>query len=96
MTEAWTPLFRANEIFGNEVITHIAEKHGKSASQVILRWHYQLGNVAIPKSASPIRQQENLAIFDFSLPHKDMNALNSLTCEDGRINDLDPAVYEEF
>jgi len=96
VTEAWTPLFRANEVFDNEIIKNIAEKHGKTASQVILRWHYQLGNVAIPKSASPVRQQENLAIFDFSLPKDDMNSLNSLNRKDGRIKDQDPAVYEEF
>ncbi|MFA1819743.1 aldo/keto reductase [Virgibacillus oceani] len=96
VTEAWTPLFRANEVFQNETIKNIAEKHNKTASQVILRWHYQLGNVAIPKSASPVRQSENISIFDFSLPEDDMKSLNSLSREDGRINDQDPAVYEEF
>jgi len=96
VTEAWTPLFQGNELFQNEKVKNLAEKHNKSASQIILRWHYQLGSVPIPKSASPFRQQENMSIFDFTLAEEEMNSLNILTREDGRINDLDPAVYEEF
>ncbi|MDV2887806.1 aldo/keto reductase, partial [Alkalihalophilus pseudofirmus] len=64
--------------------------------QVILRWHYQLGSIAIPKSSSPERQLENISIFDFSLDNKEMDLISGLTVPDGRINKQDPAVYEEF
>ncbi|TFJ92750.1 aldo/keto reductase [Lentibacillus salicampi] len=95
-TESWSPLARTNDILTNETIKRVADKHGKTASQVILRWHYQLGSVAIPKSASPKRQLENLSIFDFKLDNDDMTTLNKLTRPDGRMKDQDPAVYEEF
>ncbi|GAA0440449.1 aldo/keto reductase [Lentibacillus halophilus] len=96
VTESWSPLARTNNIFNNKTINDIAAKHSKSASQIILRWHFQHGAVAIPKSASISRQLENIAIFDFVLDDVDMTALDKLTREDGRMNDQNPAVYEEF
>lgn len=95
-TESWSPLARANEVLQNDRIQAIANKHQKTVSQVILRWHYQLGTIPIPKSASPARQRENISIFDFSLDETDMNDIAALTLPDGRMNDQDPAVYEEF
>ncbi|ALX48923.1 aldo/keto reductase [Lentibacillus amyloliquefaciens] len=95
-TESWSPLARTNDVLTNDAIIQIAEKHNKTASQIILRWHYQLGSVPIPKSASPKRQLENLSIFDFNLDNDDMAELDKLTRPDGRMNDQDPAVYEEF
>jgi 2,5-diketo-D-gluconate reductase A len=56
----------------------IAEKHQKSPAQVILRWHMQKGNVAIPKSATPARIVENISIFDFELDESDMLAIDLL------------------
>src|SRR5690625_5825123 len=64
-TESWSPLARANAVLQNESIQKIANKHNKTVSQIILRWHYQLGAIPIPKSASPERQLENITIFDF-------------------------------
>lgn len=96
VTESWSPLYRSVDIFQNETIKEIADKHGRSMAQVILRWHYQLGAVPIPRSASPVRQLENLSIFDFSLDNDDMQKLGNLTKPDGRINNQDPATYEEF
>lgn len=95
-TESWSPLSRASDVLHNDQLAHIVEKHNKTISQVILRWHYQLGAIPIPKSASPERQLENISIFDFSLDEKDMKQIASLSRPDGRINDQDPAVYEEF
>ncbi|MBY7142114.1 aldo/keto reductase [Virgibacillus sp. NKC19-3] len=95
-TESWSPLARANDVLQNEAIQKIADRHNKTTSQVILRWHYQLGAIAIPKSASYERQLENISIFDFSLDDEDMGTLASLTRPDGRNNNLDPAIYEEF
>jgi diketogulonate reductase-like aldo/keto reductase len=96
VTESWSPLYRASDVFENETLKEIATKHGKSISQVVLRWHYQLGAVPIPKSSSPQRQIENLSIFDYTLDEGDMKTIASLSRPDGRLNDQDPAVYEEF
>ncbi len=95
-TESWSPLARANKVLQNDTIQTIAAHHNKTVSQVILRWHYQLGSIAIPKSSSPERQLENISIFDFSLDNKEMDLISGLTVPDGRINNQDPAVYEEF
>ncbi|WP_138419312.1 aldo/keto reductase [Aquibacillus sediminis] len=96
ITESWSPLARANEAFDNQTIQSIADKHNKTISQVILRWHYQLGAVSIPKSASPIRQRENMSIFNFSLDDDDMSKIGNLSRPDGRMKNQDPAIYEEF
>jgi diketogulonate reductase-like aldo/keto reductase len=95
-TESWSPLARASEVLQNETIGSIADAHNKTISQVILRWHYQLGAISIPKSSSPERQLENISIFDFSLSDTEMGMIAELTRPDGRINDQDPATYEEF
>lgn len=95
-TESWSPLARANKVLQNDTIQTIAAHHNKTVSQVILRWHYQLGSIAIPKSSSPERQLENISIFDFSLDDKEMDLISGLTVPDGRINNQDPAIYEEF
>ncbi|MEH7304082.1 aldo/keto reductase [Neobacillus drentensis] len=94
--ESWSPLARSNDILHNATLQMIASQHNKSISQVILRWHYQLGAISIPKSASPTRQLENISIFDFSLDETEMSLISGLTRPDGRINNQDPAVYEEF
>ncbi|WP_371069438.1 aldo/keto reductase [Sediminibacillus sp. JSM 1682029] len=95
-TESWSPLGHGNNILQQVTIQQIAERHQKSAAQVVLRWHYQLGAISIPKSANPDRQRENISIFDFSLDDAEMNSISSMTKPDGRINDQDPAVYEEY
>ncbi|ETI70517.1 aldo/keto reductase [Neobacillus vireti] len=95
-TESWSPLARASEVLQNDTIQQIAEQHNKSISQIILRWHYQLGAISIPKSAAPARQLENISIFDFTLDDKDMCMISGLTRADGRMNNQDPASYEEF
>ncbi|MGP4069932.1 aldo/keto reductase [Halobacillus sp. B29] len=95
-TESWSPLAKANEIVHNETLQKIADEHNKTISQVVLRWHHQLGAIPIPKSASPKRQLENLSIFDFSLSDSEMGMIAELTRQDGRLNDQNPAEYEEF
>src|SRR5690625_2155316 len=95
-TQSWSPIGRANEVLQNEAIQKIADQHNQTIAQVILRWHIQLGAIPIPKSASPQRQLENISIFDFSLNETEMDTINALTRPDGRNNNLDPAIYEEF
>ncbi|WP_208588834.1 aldo/keto reductase [Gracilibacillus suaedae] len=96
VTESWSPLYRAKHTVENETLQYVAHKYNKSVAQVILRWHYQLGAVTIPKSTSPTRQVENISIFDFALDYEDMEMIGKLTKPDGRINDQNPAEYEEF
>jgi diketogulonate reductase-like aldo/keto reductase len=89
-------LAHGNEVLQHETLQQIAQRHDKSVSQIILRWHHQLGAVSIPKSASAARQIENLSIFDFALDEEEMKQINGLSRPDGRIRNQDPAVYEEF
>ncbi|WP_462413600.1 aldo/keto reductase [Neobacillus sp. Marseille-QA0830] len=96
VTESWSPLAKARDILQNETLRTIASQHQKTISQVILRWHYQLGAISIPKSSSPARQLENISIFDFSLTETEMMMIGELTRPDGRVSNQDPAIHEEF
>lgn len=91
VTEAWSPLGQGQSL-QEPVITELARKHGRSAAQVILRWHLQLGNMVIPKSANPQRLEENLQVFDFSLDDDDMAAIARLDQVDGRLGP-DPELF---
>lgn len=77
LTEAWSPLARGR-FNDSEVITQIMEKHNRSATQVIVRWHVQLGNLVIPKTATASRLQGNISVFDFKLDAQDMAAIATL------------------
>ena len=77
VTEAWSPLAQG-QVLDDPVITGIAEAHGKSAGQVVLRWHIQLGNVIFPKSVTPERIQENFEIFDFTLTGDQLDQIGQL------------------
>ena len=96
VTQSWSPLGRANHLLKAPSLQGIAERLGKSIPQVILRWHYQLGTIALPKASSEERQRENLSLFDFALSADDLAVIARLASPTGRINDQDPAVYEEF
>ncbi|HEY1157307.1 MAG TPA: aldo/keto reductase, partial [Arthrobacter sp.] len=76
-TEAWSPLGRG-EVLADPVIQACAAEHGRTPAQVILRWHMQLGNIAIPKASSEARIRENLDVFGFRLSDRDMTAINAL------------------
>ncbi|MDQ6473041.1 aldo/keto reductase [Flavobacterium sp. LHD-80] len=77
--EAWAPFAEGrNGLFTDEVVTKIAKKYGKTVAQVNLRWHYQRGIVAIPRSSQKAHILENLNIFDFKLSHEDMIAIEKL------------------
>ncbi|WAZ26112.1 aldo/keto reductase [Streptomyces cinnabarinus] len=76
-TEAWSPLAQG-AVLGDEAIVSIAQRHGKSPAQVILRWHLQLGNIVIPKSVTPERIRQNLDVFGFTLSDEEMAAVAAL------------------
>ena len=75
-TEAWSPLARGR--FESDVLAKIAAKHGKTVTQVVIRWHIELGNLVIPKSSNPDRIAENIDVFDFRLDVDDMAAIATL------------------
>ena len=78
--EAWGPLaqHRIKEIIENPVVKEIAEKYGKTPTQVALRYTVQRGIVVIPKTTSKARMEENLDLFDFSLTEEDIEKLKAL------------------
>ena len=96
MTQSWSPLALANKLFEESVVKKLADKYERTAAQIVLRWHYQLNVISIPRSSNPRRQLANLQIFDFELEVSDVELLNSLSKSDGRLNDLDPLKHEEF
>ena len=76
-TEAWSPLAQG-AVLEDEAVTRLASEHGKTPAQVVLRWHLQLGNVVIPKSATPERIEENFDVFDFELDDDAMRGIEAL------------------
>ncbi|MFJ9037044.1 aldo/keto reductase [Streptomyces sp. NPDC102406] len=76
VTEAWSPLAQG-AVLGDDAVTAIAARHGRSPAQVVLRWHLQLGNVVIPKSVTEARIRENLDVLDFELDAQEMDALTA-------------------
>lgn len=83
-TEAWSPLGQGT-LLSDPTLTAIGKKYGKSAAQVILRWHLDIGNVVIPKSVTPARIAENFQIFDFKLTSEDIAAIEKLDDAKGKI-----------
>ncbi len=78
VTEAWSPLARGGDVLTDETVGKIAAAHGRTPAQVVLRWHLQLGTVVIPKSVTPSRIAENLAVFDFELTADELAAISAL------------------
>lgn len=79
VTESWSPLGGggADEL-RHPVVIELAERYGRTPAQIVLRWHIELGLVAIPKSATPERIRQNIEIFDFSLTPEDVAAISAL------------------
>jgi 2,5-diketo-D-gluconate reductase A len=90
VTEAYGPL-GVGRLLDNPSIVSIAEAHGKTPAQVLIRWSIQLGNIVIPRSSSPERVKSNLAVFDFELTDDEMTTLNGL--DDGTRFRPDPETY---
>ena len=78
VTEAWSPLGAGNDLLENPTLATIGAKYGKTPGQVVLRWHIELGIVAIPRSASPGRIAQNIDIFDFELTPDEIAAISAL------------------
>lgn len=96
--EAWAPFGEGRGgLFRDPVLTEIGQKHGKTAAQVVLRWHLQRGVVAIPKSVRPGRMRENIDVFDFALSAEEMERIGALDQKQSAFfSHQDPNVVEWF
>lgn len=77
-TEAWGPIGQGGDLLDDPTVVEIADRVGRSPAQVVIRWHLQLGTIAIPKSATPARIRANIEVFDFELADVDMASLSAL------------------
>lgn len=82
ITEAWSPLAQG-AVLGEAPIVALAERHGKTPAQVVLRWHLQQNRIVIPKSVTPARIAANLDVFDFVLSSEELASVDLLE-RDGR------------
>ena len=103
-TESWSPLGgtsrggwfgqgKENTLLGNEVIARIADEHGKTPAQVILRWHLENGLITFPKSTHPERIRQNIDVFDFALTGEDHEDIARL--DTGERVGFDPDRFDE-
>ena len=77
--EAWSPFAAGrNGIFSNQTLAAIGKKYNKSIAQVCLRWHFQRGIIAIPRSSQKAHMIENVDIFDFELAESDLQTIASM------------------
>ncbi len=95
-TVAWSPLAKAKGLFEEGPVRAAAEHHGVSPAQVVLRWHFELGSVPIPKSTVPQHQLTNADIFGFELDEHEVAAISALGRPDGRLFDGDPNEHYEM
>ena len=96
VTESWSPMGKRQAPFAEPVVRAAAEAHGVTPGQVVLRWQLQLGNLPIPKSATPSRQRENLDLDGFELTDDEVAAITGLGRPDGRLFGGDPETHEEM
>jgi len=96
--EAWAPFAEGQHgIFTNSTIAEIAQAHGKTVGQVILRWLLQRGITVIPKSVHPARMAENMAVFDFELSSAEMQTMATLDRNESQFFDhRDPVTIEQI
>lgn len=80
VTQSWSPLGGDGaSVLRDPIVQQIADAHERTPAQIVLRWHVQNGLVVIPKSATPERMRDNLAIFDFALTETDLRALGTVS-----------------
>ncbi|MFI5530837.1 aldo/keto reductase [Kitasatospora sp. NPDC051853] len=91
-TEAWSPLGQGKDLLSEPALVKVAEKHGRTVAQVVLRWHLQSGIIAIPKSVTPARIRENLDVAGFELDAEDLAAIAGV--ETGKRLGPDPQHFD--
>ncbi len=87
VTQSWRPLGFGSTMLEDPVIVDIANRHGRTPAQVVLRWAVQQGFATAPKSSNPLRMAQNLSVFDFALGEAEMQALSAL-------RRVDPAMFD--
>ena len=93
VAEAWSPRGgTGGNLLGSPVLAEIGTKYGKSAAQVVIRWHIQRGVVVLPKSTHAERIKQNFDVFDFNLTSEDMTAITALNT--GKRNGADPDNFD--
>jgi 2,5-diketo-D-gluconate reductase A len=95
-TVAWSPLAKAKALFAEEPVRAAADRHGDSPAQIVLRWHFELGSVPIPKSTVTEHQRTNGDIFGFELTDDEVAAISGLGRDDGRLFGGDPDEHYEM
>ncbi|WP_106814920.1 aldo/keto reductase [Microbacterium timonense] len=93
-TESWSPLARRSELLTEQLLNELATVYEVTPTQIVLRWHTQIGSTPIPKSADADRQRENADVFGFRLTDEQVAAITGL--ERGRLWDGDPLTHEEM
>jgi 2,5-diketo-D-gluconate reductase A len=93
LTEAWSPIAQG-AVLDDPVVTGIASRLDRTASQVVLRWHVQRGDIVFPKTTHVERMRENLALFDFELGDEDMAAITALDRGEAGRRGPDPDTFD--
>jgi Aldo/keto reductases, related to diketogulonate reductase len=88
-TQSWSPLGRDSGLRQEPLIVSLAQEYGKTASQIVLRWHVQQGFSAIPKASSRSHLAENLEVFDFALTEEQLQQISALDTGESDILDSD-------
>ena len=90
VTQSWGPIGgQGNDVLGDPAVVALAERHGRTPAQIVLRWHLELGLTAVPKSSDPTRLRQNLDVFDFSLTAEEVATLSALDRGDAAGADSD-------
>jgi 2,5-diketo-D-gluconate reductase A len=88
-TQSYSPIGRGGDLLSEPAVAEIAEHHGRTPAQVVLRWHVELGLLAVVKSSDPARQAANLAVFDFALEPEEVARLSALDRGEAAATDSD-------
>jgi len=78
VTVSWSPLGQGGDLLSDPTLAAIAQAHGKTPAQIVLRWNIELGLVPIPRSSNPVRLAQNLEIFDFALTPVEIATITAL------------------
>ena len=85
VTQSWSPIGQGKTLLENDTITKIADKHARSAAQVVIAWHLAHGLSPIPKASSPEHLSDNFAALDLTLDDEDMSTIDGMDSKDGRM-----------
>lgn len=92
VTQSWSPIGQGKDLLAREPIVRIADKHGRSAAQVVIAWHLAHGFAVIPKASDREHLTDNFAALDLTLNDEDMASIDALDAPGGRLGP-DPATY---